>query len=196
MIRHGQTDWNAEGRMQGQKDIGLNDIGRAQARENGRRLGQILGDTARGYDFVSSPLLRTRDTMERVRSAMGLPAEGYRIDDRLKELSFGDWEGSTLAELAQVWPERVAERARQKWSFIPPGDDAESYEILSWRIGAWLTSVERPTVCVSHGGVIRSCFRLIGNVDEDEACEMNIPQNRILKIEGATASSAATIGWI
>ncbi|TPP10182.1 histidine phosphatase family protein [Rhizobium glycinendophyticum] len=196
MIRHGLTDWNAEGRMQGQKDIGLNDIGRAQASEIGRKLGQILGDTALDYDFVSSPLSRTRDTMERVRAAMGLPAEGYCIDDRLKELSFGDWEGSTLPELARVSPERVAERARQKWSFIPPGDDAESYEILSWRIGAWLASVERPTVCVSHGGVIRSCFRLIGNVDEDEACEMNIPQDRILKIDLATASSAATIGWI
>jgi broad specificity phosphatase PhoE len=196
MIRHGQTDWNAEGRMQGQKDIGLNDIGRAQATENGRKLGQILGDGVGDFDFVSSPLGRTRDTMERVRSAMSLPPEGYRLDDRLKELSFGDWEGSTLPELALVSPERVAERARQKWSFIPPGDDAESYEILSWRIGAWLTSVERPTVCVSHGGVIRSCFRLLGNVSEDEACEMNIPQDRILKIDRDRASGSATIGWI
>ncbi len=196
MIRHGQTDWNAEGRMQGQKDIGLNHIGRAQASENGRKLGQVLGSAAADFDFVCSPLERTRETMERVRSAMGLPAGGYRLDDRLKELSFGDWEGSTLAELARLFPERVAERARQKWSFIPPGEDAESYEILSWRIGAWLTSVEQPTVCVSHGGVIRSCFRLIGNVDEDEACEMNIPQDRILKIERGQMSGAATIGWI
>ncbi len=196
MIRHGQTDWNAEGRMQGQKDIGLNDIGRAQASENGRKLGLILGGRAKDFDFVSSPLQRTRDTMERVRAAMGLPPEDYSLDDRLKELSFGDWEGSTLPELARVSPERVAERARQKWSFIPPGDDAESYEILSWRVGAWLTSVERPTVCVSHGGVIRSCFRLIGDVDEDEACEMNIPQDRILKIERDSVPGTGTIGWI
>ncbi|MCZ8179210.1 MAG: histidine phosphatase family protein [Rhizobium sp.] len=183
MIRHGQTDWNAEGRMQGQKDIGLNDIGRQQASENGRKLAQILGDRAGDFDFVSSPLGRTRDTMERVRAAMGLEPGRYRMDERLKELSFGDWEGSTLPELAQISPERVEERARQKWGFIPPGDDAESYEILSWRIGAWLNSVERQTVCVSHGGVIRSCFRLIGDVTEDEACEMNIPQDRILKID-------------
>jgi len=183
MIRHGQTDWNAEGRMQGQKDIGLNDIGRQQATENGRKLGEILGARAGDFDFVSSPLGRTRDTMERVRAAMGLEPGRYRMDERLKELSFGDWEGSTLPELAKVSPERVEERARQKWGFIPPGDDAESYEILSWRIGAWLNSVERQTVCVSHGGVIRSCFRLIGDVTEDEACEMNIPQDRILKID-------------
>jgi probable phosphoglycerate mutase len=196
MIRHGQTDWNAEGRMQGQKDIGLNDIGRAQASDNGRKLGQILGASAGEFDFVSSPLQRTRDTMERVRAAMGLPPEGYRLDDRLKELSFGDWEGSTLPELAMVSPERVAERARQKWSFIPPGEDAESYEILSWRIGAWLTSVERPTVCVSHGGVVRCCFRLIGKIEEEEACEMNIPQDRILKIATDAGSGTPTIGWL
>ncbi len=192
MIRHGQTDWNAEGRMQGQKDIGLNDIGRQQATENGRKLAEILGDRAGDFDFVSSPLGRTRDTMERVRLAMGLPAGDYRLDERLKELSFGDWEGSTLPELAKVSPDRVEERARQKWGFIPPGDDAESYEILSWRIGAWLKAVERQTVCVSHGGVIRSCFRLIGDVSEDEACEMNIPQDRILKIDRDQKS----IHWI
>ena len=191
MIRHGQTDWNAEGRMQGQKDIGLNAIGRQQAHDNGLKLAQILGDQAGDLDFVSSPLGRTRDTMERLRGAMGLPPADYRLDDRLKELSFGDWEGSTLPELAKVSPERVAERARQKWGFIPPGDDAESYEILSWRIGAWLKSVERPTVCVSHGGVIRSCFRLIGDVSEDEACEMNIPQDRILRID----RDQKLIGW-
>lgn len=192
MIRHGQTDWNAEGRMQGQKDIGLNDIGRQQASENGRKLAQILGDRAGDFDFVSSPLGRTRDTMERVRAAMGLEPGHYRMDERLKELSFGDWEGSTLPELAKVSPERVEERARQKWGFIPPGDDAESYEILSWRIGAWLNSVERQTVCVSHGGVIRSCFRLIGDISEDEACEMNIPQDRILKID----RDRKLIGWL
>lgn len=192
MIRHGQTDWNAEGRMQGQKDIGLNDIGRQQASENGQKLAQILGTRAGDFDFVSSPLGRTRDTMERVRAAMGLEPGRYRMDERLKELSFGDWEGSTLPELAQISPERVEERARQKWGFIPPGEDAESYEILSWRIGAWLNSVERQTVCVSHGGVIRSCFRLIGDISEDEACEMNIPQDRILKID----RDRKLIGWL
>lgn len=192
MIRHGQTDWNAEGRMQGQKDIGLNETGRRQATENGLKLAQILGARAGDFDYVSSPLGRTRDTMERLRAAMGLSPQDYRLDERLKELSFGDWEGSTLPELSLISPERVAERARQKWGFIPPGDDAESYEILSWRIGAWLQSVDRETVCVSHGGVIRSCFRLIGDIGEEEACEMNIPQDRILKIDRDQKS----IGWI
>ena len=183
MIRHGQTDWNAEARLQGQKDIPLNALGREQARDNGLALGRLLGDTVSDYDFVSSPLGRARETMELARSAMGLSPDHYRIDERLVEISFGDWEGSTLRELKRTTPERVAARRASKWDFIPPGDDAESYEILSWRIGSWMASVEKPTVCVCHGGVIRTVFRLIGDMSREEAAEIGIPQDRILRID-------------
>ncbi|MFB9950332.1 histidine phosphatase family protein [Rhizobium puerariae] len=182
MIRHGQTDWNAEGRLQGQKDIPLNALGRSQATRNGERLREMIG-TAEGFTFVASPLSRTRETMERLRAAMGLDPGAYRIDERLKELSFGDWEGHTLSEISRMFPERKRARTREKWSFIPPGEAAESYEILSWRIGAWLQSVDRPTVCISHGGVIRSLFRLIGNLDENDAATAPTPQDRLLKID-------------
>ena len=121
---------------------------------------------------------------------MGLDPTLYRTDDRLKEVSFGDWEGFTLPELKRSVPERIAERRKLKWDFIPPGDDAESYEILSWRIAAWLKDVNRPTVCVSHGGVIRALFKLFGEMDEDEAASAAIPQDRLLRIAGNT------IGWI
>lgn len=183
MIRHGQTDWNAEERLQGQKDIALNALGRSQASRNGKTLLDMIDGDPSAYDFVSSPLSRTRETMERLRTAMGLEPAAYRTDARLLELSFGDWEGHTLEEIASVAPERLAARLEQKWSFIPPGAAAESYEILSWRVGAWLKSVGGPTVCVSHGGVIRSLFRLVGNMPEDEAATIAIPQDRILKLD-------------
>lgn len=192
MIRHGQTDWNAEGRLQGQQDVPLNALGRSQATRNGERLAAELGDEAENYDYVSSPLGRTRETMERVRAAMGLDPAAYRTETRLMELSFGDWQGSTLAELRRQAPERVEARRREKWDFIPPGEAAESYEILSWRVGAWLTSVDRPTVCVSHGGVVRSVFRLIGKWSRDAACNMNVPQDRILKID----RDGETVAWL
>ncbi|MDH7806433.1 histidine phosphatase family protein [Agrobacterium tumefaciens] len=183
VIRHGQTDWNAIRRLQGQKDIPLNDFGRAQAVGNGKVLAQILGDSARDFDYVASPLGRTRETMELMRGAMGLDPHTYRTDDRLVEVSFGDWEGQTLPELKKEFPDRVKARKANKWDFIPPGQHAESYEILSWRIGAWLSSVEVPTVCVCHGGVIRSIFRLVSGMDKDEASTTQIPQDRILKVE-------------
>jgi probable phosphoglycerate mutase len=192
VIRHGQTDWNAERRLQGQKDIDLNIIGREQARANGELLANILGETVVDYDFVASPLARTRATMEIARAAMGLPPTDYRTDERLVEVSFGAWEGSTLKELRLTEPERLKERNIAKWDFIPPGDDAESYEIMSWRVASWLKSVDRPMVCVTHGGVIRALFRLIADIPRDEAAEGEIPQDRILKID----LSLKSIRWI
>ena len=182
MIRHGQTAWNAEGRLQGQKDIPLNDTGRSQAAGNGHALKGILGDTVSDFDFVASPLGRTRETMEILRRAMGLPPLAYRTDPRLVEVSFGDWEGHTLAELKVETPERVEERAQAKWNFIPPGEAAESYEILCWRIGSFLRDTTRPTVCVSHGGVFRAAFRLNG-MAEEEAANTPVFQDRVLRLD-------------
>ena len=120
--------------------------------------------------------------MERIRTAMRLPPADYRTDERLVEVNFGDWEGHTLSELQVLWPDRLKARARGKWDFIPPGQDAESYEILSWRVGSWLKSVTRDTVCVSHGGVIRSVLRLVGGYSGDAAADASIPQDQILVI--------------
>jgi probable phosphoglycerate mutase len=192
VIRHGQTDWNAERRLQGQKDIPLNAIGREQARQNGIDLAEILKVEAIPFDFVASPLGRTRTTMEIMRGAMNLAPADYRTDERLVEVSFGDWEGHTIKELKATSRDRITERNLNKWDFIPPGDDAESYEIMSWRVASWLNSVDRPTVCVTHGGVIRSLFRTIADVPKAEAAEGEIPQDRILKIETADKQ----IGWI
>src|SRR3954463_14447361 len=88
-IRYGETDWNAEARLQGQRDIPLNGFGRAQAEEAGARLrGLVL--RCEELDYVASPLGRTRETMERLRETIGLAPPTYRLDDRLKELTFGD----------------------------------------------------------------------------------------------------------
>lgn len=192
VVRHGQTDWNAERRLQGQKDIPLNAIGRAQAWQNGIDLAEILKVEAIPFDFVASPLARTRATMEIAREAMGLPSKDYRTDERLVEVSFGDWEGFTIKELKATVRDRVTERNLNKWDFIPPGDDAESYEIMSWRVASWLSSVDKPTVCVTHGGVIRSLFRTIAGLPKNEAAEGEIPQDRILKID----RDNGLIGWI
>ena len=98
VIRHGETDWNREKRFQGQTDIPLNDLGRTQARTNGETLSR-LGVGFDAHVFISSPLSRAAETMRIARAAMGLPAGNFTFDDRLKEVSYGDWESHTLAEL-------------------------------------------------------------------------------------------------
>ncbi|HEY6633619.1 MAG TPA: histidine phosphatase family protein, partial [Rhizobiaceae bacterium] len=99
-VRHGQTGWNAELRLQGQADTDMTELGRRQAARNGRRLAELV-DKPDDFDFVASPLKRTRETMELVRAAMGLPTRGYRVDARLMEVHFGDWQGFTHAELEE-----------------------------------------------------------------------------------------------
>jgi broad specificity phosphatase PhoE len=158
-IRHGETDWNVEGRLQGQHDTPLNRAGLGQAARCGDILRDLLardGRDPRDFDYVASPLVRARKTMELVRAGLALDPAGYRTDPRLAELSFGRWEGLTFADLKASAPDTRALAAREhdKWGFRPPG--GESYADLLVRVSAWHASVARDTVAVSHGGVART----------------------------------------
>jgi probable phosphoglycerate mutase len=150
-IRHGQTEWNAEHRLQGQRDIPLNDAGRAEARRSGEILRDILvreGRSLRDLDYVSSPLVRASETMELVRIALGLHPAAYCTDPRLAEISFGQWEGRTLADLKSGAAEQLAAREQDPWRFTPPG--GESYEGLKLRIAHWHQNLVRDTVVSGH----------------------------------------------
>ncbi|WP_425607285.1 histidine phosphatase family protein [Roseibium sediminicola] len=179
-VRHGETDWNFEGRMQGQKDIPLNATGKAQAAGNGMRLKAYLereGLDPSGLDFVSSPLGRTRSTMELLRTAMGLDKAAYRLEDQLKEITFGAWEGFTLEELADGEQDLIVQRRADKWGFVPPG--GESYEMLAGRIGRWLKTVNRPSVVVSHGGVFRVLRGHLEGRDRVAVPKLDVPQDKV-----------------
>jgi broad specificity phosphatase PhoE len=190
VIRHGQTDFNREGRLQGARDIPLNALGRSQAAENGRRLAAVPDFDPDAFDWVASPLSRTRETMELVRENAGLKRDAYRTDDLLIELSFGDWEGRTMDEVERDHPGIDRARDQAKWHFRPPGEGAESYEMLAKRIDRFLSSVTGPMVVVAHGGVIRALFNRIGGIDGNAAAMLDIPQDRILRI------SEGAIGWL
>lgn len=160
-IRHGETDWNAVSRLQGQHDIPLNALGRRQAAHCGEVLCDVLARerrSAEDFAFIASPLSRARETMELVRSGLGLDPGAFRTDAQLAELSFGRWEGFTYADLRQQegGPRMLAERERDKWNFVPPG--GESYAALLLRIQAWHATLDRDAIVVSHGGVARTLF--------------------------------------
>jgi broad specificity phosphatase PhoE len=180
-VRHGLTDWNAEGRLQGQAETELNEVGLMQADRNGKLLSDLIPHPER-FDFVASPMRRTRQTMERIRAAMGLQPEDYRTDPRLMELHFGDWQGFTLAELEARVPGSTEPRSRDKWGFLPPGAEAESYEKLANRFAPWLQTLERPTVCVTHGGIVRCVFHLVEGMRGEVAAGMLVPQDQVLEL--------------
>lgn len=179
-IRHGQTDWNAEARFQGQKDIPLNAKGREQAERNGTVLKNLIDPES--FTFISSPLIRTRETMEIVRHTMGLAADLYEKEDRLRELSFGEWEGRTVSDLEVSEKKLWKMRKTDKWHFRSPG--GESYADLTIRVRGWFEEINTPLVVVSHGGVNRSLRAITAPFDANALASAIIPQDLIMVIEG------------
>lgn len=181
-LRHGRTSYNAESRLQRQRDIPLDGMGREQARAIGRFLGEHWGGEmarleARGA-YWSSPLRRARETMELARGAMKLSPGSYRCDPRLKELSFGDWEGLTWGEIEAKYPDAGRDREADKWAHTPP--NGESYAALSERLRGWLEEREAETLVVAHGGVARALMALLAGAPPSRAANAEIPQGRVL----------------
>lgn len=180
-LRHGQTDYNAARRIQGSIDVPLNAHGRLQARRNGGVLSELIREASQ-FDFVSSPLLRARQTMEAVRAEMGREPEGYRVDCRLQEIGFGVWGGMTMAEIAARDPENHARRQADPWNFIPP--EGECFRELNARVLSWLSSVAADTVVVAHGGVSRCLRGHYLKLPPQEIVQLDVPQDKVLMIEG------------
>lgn len=186
-IRHGETAWNAAGRFQGSKDIPLNDLGRVQAAQAGDILGDLVarnGHVLEALAFVASPLIRARVTMELVRKELSLPPDGFALDDRLREIAYGAWEGSTLPEMRTSHPALFAERERDKWEVSPPG--GESYVSVTQRMREWHDSLTADTVAVSHGGTARALMVVVGVATPASAADLAIEQGAVYVFSGGT----------
>ncbi|SCL38646.1 probable phosphoglycerate mutase [Micromonospora rhizosphaerae] len=147
--RHGNTEWNADGRVQGQTDVPLNDLGREQARAAAAVLAELRPDA-----IVSSDLRRAADTAAALAALTGLPV---RPDARLRERYFGHWQGLALSEVAERFPE---EYARWRAGDPDPGAEIETLDDLGKRIGAAFQdaadlAVGGTIVLTTHGGAAR-----------------------------------------
>ena len=184
-IRHGETDHNAEGRLQGQRDVPLNPRGREQASAVGRSLLRLrpaeIGRLDAAGAFVASPLMRARNTMERARVAMEMKPDQFRLDARLKEIGFGEWEGLTWPEVRARDPERLKARFADKWNFAPPG--GESYAMLAARLRDWLDEQTSDMFIAAHGGIARALAVLIAGADPQKAVDIDIWQGRAIAFE-------------
>ena len=179
-IRHGETEWNAEGRLQGTQDVPLNDLGRKQAGNAGAILADLFardGRSEQSLAFVASPLGRARSTMELVRGTLKLPPRDYAVDDRLREIDYGDWEGSTLNEMRQADPDVFAARQSDKWTVPPPG--GESYASVQARMSDWYDQLKADTVAVAHGGTARALMVALGIETPASAADLTIEQGAV-----------------
>jgi broad specificity phosphatase PhoE len=157
LARHGETDWNRDGRWQGRSDTPLNDRGREQA--------EVLAEQLDGVDVVySSDLARARETAEIVAGRLGLDV---RVDPRLRERGFGAWEGLTSDEIE----ERFADAHRRWRSGETSGaDDSEPFDTFAARVHDFLEDVLRlhpgeNVLVIAHGGSIRVIHALASGLD-------------------------------
>ena len=185
--RHGRTEWNATGRFQGQTDIDLDEIGRAQAWQSARRLAALEPDL-----LISSDLRRTRDTMAALAEITGKPLQ---LDERLRETFAGEWQGLTGAEIASRYPEEYkAWRAGDPLLKVGGGetrqDVAERMAAAVRDIAARLAD-DGLAVLTSHGGAARlGIAALIG-----------MPLERFTNIGGLSNGSWSMLrdtdqGWV
>lgn len=152
LLRHGETEWNLTGRMQGLSDTRLTSVGLDQAHQAVARMPAFA-------QIWSSPLQRAWMTAQIIADAQG---SKYTVDDRLIERSWGEWEGMLPEEVDQRWPGWRAEGRK------PPGYECD--ESVFARFEAWLADVpvagrSEPIVAVGHGGFMSAVERVLGGTD-------------------------------
>ena len=156
-MRHGQSEWNAENRWQGQADPPLSELGEDQARDAAERLGDIAFAA-----LVASDLRRARHTAEILAEALGL---GVQLDPGLREIDVGDWTGLTRSEIEAQWPGELAAWSEGR-SESPLGGETRTHLVdrarsSLARAAAGVGPGERVLV-VTHGALIRNLDRALG----------------------------------
>jgi 2,3-bisphosphoglycerate-dependent phosphoglycerate mutase len=190
-VRHGETDWNASARIQGQRDIPLNAKGHWQA----ARAAQSL--TAAGEPVTavySSDLARAHATAHAIAAAYGVDVHN---DERLRERGFGDFEGQTFDELERLWPHETARWRARDATWAPPG--GETLQALGERVRAVTDALAQRhpgelIVLVAHGGVLDMMYRIATRqgVDAQRNWELgNASINRLLW----TPEGLSLVGW-
>lgn len=179
LVRHGQTEFNATGRIQGAKDSALTPLGVEQGRRLGRLLGSLAPADAR---IIASPLGRTQHTARLIREESRLDS-AIASDARLAEISLGEWDGMLKDDIRAMSPEFDVGPRRWDWFFSAPGGD--SYEALTERLGGWLEEARTlpgVTIAVSHGVAGRILRGLFLQLPREEALMLDIPQDAAFRM--------------
>jgi len=168
-VRHGETDWNVQGLIQGSIDTDLNPKGHEQARS----VAQLLAarpDRLAGFDIIVSPQHRAMQTAGYIIGALG--RNGHAVDVRVRELGFGAWEGKPFWELkaSPIYP------ADPEGRFFWRPEGGESYEDGIARVKHFHAELERPTLIVAHGAVGRCLMGFVAGLGPREIVNLPTPQ--------------------
>ena len=192
-IRHGETAWNVDGRIQGHLDIPLNATGRVQAK---RLAGALAGRDAIDL-IVSSDLGRALETARIVADGTGAPLRSTRA---LRERCFGDFEGRTFAEISAAWPEQTERWRRREPDWAPPGDAGESLLQFRERVAQTLqalaaNSIGKHIALFTHGGVLDMLYRLAAGLGLQDARTWQIGNAAVNRLLWTPDAGLTLVGW-
>jgi probable phosphoglycerate mutase len=179
LVRHGETNFNREQRLQGRIDSDLTREGVGQARAVARWFAARVDDRGQ-WTISASPLGRAQTTAGLIAEATGL---AVATDARLTELSIGGWEGKTRAEIETLHPELAGQPF---WMRSP---DGEPWAEAAARIGAWLgewAERDHHVIAVSHAGAGKLLRALYLGLDLDAARALDVPQDAVYALHGGT----------
>lgn len=184
LLRHGETTWNTEGRLQGQKNSDLTALGQQQAHNNGVKLRSVISGQPQ---IISSPLGRCRQTSELVAKAIDYDFSKIVFDDRVKEISFGRWEGQTKDEIKACDAALYQSRDENRWDNSAP--DGESYSMVAERLQAWLSEVGgQNIILVSHGCAGRILRCVYAGIARDLVDTLDASHDTIHLLENGTVT--------
>jgi probable phosphoglycerate mutase len=182
-LRHGETESNTAGRMQGHLNSNLTAKGEAQAAAMASLLSQLTNGDLTGV--VSSTLGRAVQTADIICRILRTPPHLRRTDARLREITWGAWDGSTLPEIQHKWPQEWQARQADRWNCPPPG--GESYAMLHERVAPAFQEIladDRPVVVIAHGVVGRIVRGLHLRLDPPAIMALDEPQGVVLRLDG------------
>lgn len=187
LLRHGETTWNREDRIQGQRDAPLTGRGVEQARRTGRTLGRLIEDDA-PFKLITSPLGRARRTADLVLESVRASIHEVRADARLMEMNWGRWEGLVREQIMMRDAERWRRFEADSWSVSPP--DGESYGELAARAREWLESTdsEERLIVVAHGGFGRMLRGHYLGLPPAAALALKAPQDAFHRLQAGTVA--------
>ncbi|MDO3442314.1 histidine phosphatase family protein [Agrobacterium sp. V1] len=176
LVRHGQTEFNAVQRWQGQIDSPLTELGRQQAARMGRKLAALTG-TGEAHVF-SSPLGRARQTCEIIAGEIGM-IDGITLDPGLMEIGMGAWDGMTDYEIDHEYPGMRDGLDRHEWFFHAPG--GETFEKMTDRVARSLETIKqrqaRDAIIICHGITSRILRGVYASLPKDETLRLEVPQD-------------------
>lgn len=182
LLRHGETEWNKDHRVQGQKNSDLTELGRSQARQQAEILRGIrpgLGD----HTLWASPLSRAQET-----ARLAFDGAEFQTDARLSEINCGAWEGTTHEDRLARDPDIVA-RLQSEYDMYTSGPGGEGTEELAIRLAAFLSELAGPAIIVSHKVAIVVMRALLTDDPNGLDCRLVPEQGTVLQISDGVATA-------